>query len=884
MGVNKQTDLSEALTERELEILKLLVTGHSNGEIAKSLFIALETVKWYNRRIFEKLQVSNRTEAAARAHELGLLEANDTTPVPFSTTIPQNLPTATSPFVGRENEIAKLAQLITQGNRLITILAPGGMGKSRLAIETARQFLTGQLFPNGIFFVPLAQIRSSEQFIPTIAEHIGIQFLGAEAQRQQLLDYFREKRLLLILDNFEHLLDKSEFIRDILEFAPTIHLLISSREKLNLQDEAIFALRGLEFVEEESEAFASDAIKLFIQAAKLARNDFKQEAEDLQHITRICRLVQGMPLGLILAAAWLDILSLREIADEIAKNLDFLESQARDIPDRQRSIRAVFDHAWWRLSQDEQSAFMKLAVFRGGFTRIAAQNITGASLRSLQKLASKALIVRVSEERFEIHELLRQYAELALEASGEGNACRHAHSLYYLKAVAEREADIKGKRQFEAISEVRIDFENVRAAWFHAVETKNIDLLNEALEVVAWFCLLSSNFHESISLFQTTIERLNPSAESRLEPLWGRLLLRVLRIDRWRTGTYLFRNDIEDLLQQCLVIAEGEEDELEIARCLVELADYFVYGYKLSRSLDYFNRAQPIYEKRGDIFHLAWLFHLRAQFAWGKPSEELHYHLLALDLRRRIGDMFGEAASLTNLCEIALLDGKFKEAESYLEQSNKSVPIFTQISLWNMVYAALIPLLRGDFGLAYQRAIETQAIAEKTNHTSIFFISLVFVGLEAVLREDYMKGLAICQRCLPMNLKPHVTNYAHLGLVLAACGQGKLGEAQNKLMMLLQHPDKYERLIQPFIAPIAAFFFYHYQHLETAAQMVGAAYQLYPEVRWHEQWKPFTRLKADLVKHLGDEAYESAFQSGEKLSAEQIFKDLQALITLKASE
>jgi predicted ATPase len=797
-------------------------------------------------------------------------------------TAPHNLPSATSAFVGRETELSRLVQLITIDNaRLMTILAPGGMGKTRLAVETARQFVTGQQaqrFPQGVYWVALAHIRAAEQIISAIAEQIGIQFYGTESQRQQLLDYFREKRVLLVLDNFEHLLDGTDFIRDLLQVAPHVQLVITSREKLNLQDEAVFTLRGLEFADVETrvDELTGSAVRLFVQHVRLMRHDFTPQAEDLNHLARICQLVQGMPLGLILAAAWVELLSLQEIADEIASNLDFLESQSRDMPDRQRSIRAVFDHAWRRLSPEEQNTFMKLAVFRGGFTRRAAQEITGASLRTLQTLASKALIVRVSDERFEIHELLRQYAEMELEQSGEVAVTRDAHSHYYLNAVAEREADIKGRRQSAAVTAIRADFENVRIAWFHALKTNSLELVESTLETLCWFSLFNASFQEGITLFQAAIDHLSPSKNH----LWGKLMLRLLRIERWQIGSYKHRDDAEDLLQHCLSIAEQTENETEIANCLYGLGDYedtkTMYGSV--KALDYLERCTPIYENIGDLFYLAWAYHLRSYSFWlEQPDEAVKLHLQALEIRQRIGDTFGASGSLSNLCDITWIHGRIKESENYLIQATTATKIANQISTWNNIYAAILPMMRGDFARANHLARENLRIAEKANYSVTVYISLAIIGLVAVLREDYTTGQAICERCVPITTKHYIQTFANLGLVIAACSHSDMHGVIVYLATLFEFSRMLFPVVYLFIAPIAAVIAYHTNQLERAAELVGAAYHLYPEVTWYEQWALFSRLRADLRTKLGDDSYESALKRGEQLTMEQIVSELQAV-------
>ena len=231
--------------------------------------------------------------------------------------------------------------------------------------------------------------------------------------------------MLLVFDNFEHLLEGADLINEIRCTARDVKLLFTSRERLNVAGEALFPVGGLAYPEDEKKLPADGggfgAVKLLLYQARLIRPQPGLKAEDMEAISRICQLVQGMPLAIILAAGWLEILSPGELANEIGRGLDLLESEARDKPDRQHSVRAAFDTSWNRLSSAEQDSFMKLAVFRGGFTRQAALAVTGADLHRLRRFADISLIDTVGPDRYAIHELLRQFAAEKLEEGG--NRC-----------------------------------------------------------------------------------------------------------------------------------------------------------------------------------------------------------------------------------------------------------------------------------------------------------------------------------------------------------------------------------------------------------------------------------------------------------------------------
>ncbi|MCP4618500.1 MAG: SARP family transcriptional regulator, partial [Bradyrhizobium sp.] len=249
------------------------------------------------------------------------------------------------------------------------------------------------------------------------------------------------------------------------------------------------------------------------------------QAGDLKYVARICRLVGGMPLGILLAAAWVEMFSLQEIAAEIGQSLDFLETEMRDVPQRHRSVRAVFESSWSLLPAAERETFMKLSVLRGGFTRKAAGSAAGASLRTLIGLVNKSLLRRdPASGRYEVHELLRQYAGEQLQAAGQAGAVRDAHCVYYAGFMERRQADIQGRRETEAGREIETDFENVRAAWRWAVQGKDYAALDQAAISLYMFLDMRDRYYEGEELFRPAREALAPQAGEEPHPAWGRLL------------------------------------------------------------------------------------------------------------------------------------------------------------------------------------------------------------------------------------------------------------------------------------------------------------------------------------------------------------------------
>lgn len=328
-----------------------------------------------------------------------------------------NLPPQATAFVGRVRELAEIIDRLRNDPacRLLNITGPGGIGKTRLALEAAHQQLND--YADGVCFVPLAPIPAAHLIAPAIAQALNLPVPWQADPRTQLLSYLGDKQLLLVIDNFEHLLDGVDLIADILTAAPNVKVLATSRERLHVQWEWIVEIRGLDYPASAVDPNALDtaAVQLFAQTARRMDARFALEA-DRAEVIGICQLMEGSPLGIELAAAWVRVLTCQEIAQQIERNLDLLAAPAGDRPERHRSLRAAFEYSWNLLSADEQKAFKKLAVFQSGFRREAAEKVAGAPLSLLFTLVDKSLLRRGHAGRFEMHSLLRQYITEKLNA------------------------------------------------------------------------------------------------------------------------------------------------------------------------------------------------------------------------------------------------------------------------------------------------------------------------------------------------------------------------------------------------------------------------------------------------------------------------------------
>lgn len=488
----------------------------------------------------------------------------------------KNLPLPRTSFVGRASELEAIDRMLEDpGCRLLTLVGPGGAGKTRLALEAAARRV--DRYPHGVHFVPLASVASPDFLAPALAESIQFSVDGAHSgfsAQEQLLDYLSERSTLLVLDNFEHLVEGSGFLSEVIERAPHVALLTTSRERLNLQSEWAFDVEGLGLAE-NGNASAS-AVRLFVERATQVAPGLTLDDAEYSQALRICRLVDGMPLGIELAASWVSVLSCSEIADEIESNIDFLATSMRDVPERHRSLRAAIDHSWRLLTDEQRGAFSRLSVLRGSFDRSAAAAVTGADLRLLSELVAKSLLRRPDFGRFELHELLRQYAAEQLRSfPAEEADAREQHARHYAAVLLERRAALMGPELVVARDELRGELDNLRAAveWILVEDDERSAL--PVLDAFYTFLFMHSWFDSA-----ETLERLARIAGFDADdPESASAVALAAAMDQFAIGARLGHDpETEELGVRCLPVLRVRNLERELGRCLCALG--IMAGYR----------------------------------------------------------------------------------------------------------------------------------------------------------------------------------------------------------------------------------------------------------------------------------------------------------------
>ena len=657
--------------------------------------------------------------------------------------IPNNLPVQLTEFVGREMELED-AKSALAGTRLLTITAPGGAGKTRLAIQAAADLLAD--FPDGVFFVDLSPLGSPADIPQTVAESMGISLSSDVDLQTQLLTHLANERLLLVLDNFEHLTEGTQIVSEILRAAPHVKVIAASRAKLNVSGETVLTVSGLDARwDTQAEALHTSGVRLFIDAATRVDARFSLSADDLDPLSRILELVGGIPLGILLAAAWVDVLGIGEIAAEIEKSLDFLETDMDDTPDRHRSVRAVFDYSWSLLSEEERRNFAALSVFRGGFTREAAEQVAGASLRSLTSLVNKSLVVANRDEgRYSVHELLRQYAEEELRRDGDRwDEAMIAHNTFFADRVGQIEELMMLGEEEPALELVESDLDNVRWAWRQTLARGDARTARPIVlglwflyEIRGWPKAGVELFAEAREAFPgdggdeatQTVRAIAASVEAKFLANLGRpaaaapLATRAVEVLRRLPDRFALLIALESLCEitsysgdmqgvltlstEAIQMSEEAGHEVFAAGIKNYQAGVYVHTGDVDRAIRILEEGDAVLSRFGEQFMRTWNLELQAMIAMmqGRVSDATDLRGRQVELARGIGYVRAVAIALQGLGEARAATRTVDAANEALVES---LDIFHRMGLIADVGAVMVSLarLRAETG-ACDEAVE----------------------------------------------------------------------------------------------------------------------------------------------------------------------------------
>jgi predicted ATPase/DNA-binding XRE family transcriptional regulator len=666
-------------------------------------------------------------------------------PLPLSLT--NNLPAQLTPFIGRERELSEIAARLGDPDcRLLNLVGPGGTGKTRLALKAAENRLAE--YRHGACFVPLAGLEDPQDLAAAVLDSLRLPRSGSAEPQDQLLAYLRKKQLLLILDNFEHLLPDTGLLTAILRNAPEVVLLVTARQRLSLQSEWIYLVDGLPAPEPEggSPVESYSSVELFVQAAGRISPGFILDETNRPWVARICRQVAGMPLALELAAAWSPALDPRGIAEGIAQGLDILEAELGDLPERQRSMRAVFAASWKLLEPEEQQAVQELAVFRGGFNLAAAEAAFGVSPKQILSLMSKCWVQAGTVGRFQLHELVRQYAREKLQPDPDFmHSVEERHSTYFCGVLSKHEENWFTAREGEALREIDVEYPNIDAAWNWALKQQRLDLVVSASESLARYYGQYLRFKEEFAAMESALQcmddiqnkqgkesntvllarvramialvgRLATRGEIRKEFAKVRILLDQLEKDECETrperarilsweGHLMMNEDPQktfDLYHQAGALYREMGNDILVAEVFYSIGEKYELLGELHQAFHYINQCLQISNKTGYPRLLAdcnmLLGILNRQI--GNVEEAERFGRSSLEEYRKQGLRYDDGFALLHLCYTLMIAGKFPEA---LLHAKNSLKVFDWLGTGpnheaaSQIMIALIMLHQGQY-------------------------------------------------------------------------------------------------------------------------------------------------------------------------------------------
>jgi predicted ATPase/class 3 adenylate cyclase len=702
-----------------------------------------------------------------------------------------NLPASRTSFVGRADELEAIDRLLEDpGCRLLTLVGPGGVGKTRLALEAAGRRL--DRYQHGVHFVPLASVASPDFLAPAMAESLQFPVDSAHsgfAAQDQLLDFLSERSTLLVLDNFEHLVEGSELLSQVIERAPRVEMMATSRERLGVQSEWVFDVEGLRVSGYGGGPAVGDgAIRLFVERARQSDSAFSLNDEERPQAARICRLVYGMPLGIELAAAWVSMLSCAEIADEIERSIGFLSTTARDVPERHRSLRAVFDQSWRLLTDEQRHVFERLSVFRGSFTRDAAAAVAGADLRLLFELSAKSLVRRLDLGRYELHELLRQYAADKLAADAPGSeAALERHARFYVGLLESRRSTLLGPRMAEARDELRSEVDNLRTAveraaihWDDDEARAAFDSLNVFLWMHSWF--------EGAEIF----ERISGLLDGSTSPKRVSALVYQTAL----ASSLGYEQRSEQVALECLQQVRELDLARELGKCLLTLGIYATHRDVYPEAVAFLEEAEEMTRATGDPIEypatLSWLGFVRLLMGDLEGAREAFQS--GYDAATEDGNPLLRAYLVTKLGLLADAEGEF---ESAMEFHRRGHDLFTSVgdvggTGYTLSRSSMSAYCLGDYPKAMRLGRAGFEAFSAVNHRWGVISALCRMGFAAVglgefdeARRHLQRALELAQQSQAQSLVLHALSGS--GVLLAR--EGDTTRAAQILLFSLNHPS-----------------------------------------------------------------------------------------------
>ena len=592
-----------------------------------------------------------------------------------------NLPAQPTPFIGRATQLSALKELILDPDiRLVTLLGPGGTGKTRLSLQVAQEALDH--FTHGAFFVPLADDTDSNQFISRVAQQLEIRE-GGRPLLENIKDYLRDKKLLLVLDNFEQLISAAPVVANLLVAAPQLKVITSSRIALKLQGEREYPVPPLDVPQREltlEELAGYESVRLFVERARAAQPNFSLTKDNASFVTEICLRLDGLPLALELAAARVKLLSPQAILARLDNQLKLLTGGARDLPSRHQTLRNTLEWSYSLLNEDEKQLYARLSVFVGGFTLEAAETVCNAEnkfdiLEGLTALVDNSLLRQEEtpdgEPRFSMLEIIRAYAVERLAESGETPALQANHAQYFGNIILNQAGlEIYSSNSQQWLTWFERELDNIRATLNWSLATpQGIQIGVGLIFMLFWFWYRRGYFTEG----QQWAEKFLAVPDVQNIPPMRALALAssgMMALWQGQQETALGK------LQETLAIEQQLEDDRMVATSQMANGIAFINMGRDGDAQPLLQQAEQFFKQAGiDYFHGLTLVHLgNAELGLGHTEQARAYHEEALGKARDINENWLIAFALNNLGEVARTQGQYDIARKYYEECETLLP------------------------------------------------------------------------------------------------------------------------------------------------------------------------------------------------------------------
>ena len=665
---------------------------------------------------------------------------------------PHHLPAQATAFIGRAHDLNEImAWLISPQCRLVTLTGLGGIGKTRFALEIAEKLIG--IFRDGVFFVSLLPAAKASQIIPLIAEALGMKFTDQLSNQKQLLDQLHEKELLIVLDNFEHLLtdEQSTAVLDtLLNGAKTVKLLVTSREVLNLMQERVYLLCGLHYPDKATLPLQDtpqyDAVDLFVRCASQKMPQFALNEKNYQSIMRICHVLEGLPLGVELAAATLCEQGCNEVAEKYEQNLGALTTRMSNFHPRHRSLHAAFEISWDLLPDQLKRVMAGLSFFLDGFSASAAAQVAGALPQDLADLTAKSLLRVDKTGRYSMHEVIRQLVRAESIADEVTRQVEEKHATYHADFLAASKNSLLTEGQSETLQAIQLESGNLALAWQWMVDHGRLDLLEKSMDSLYHYCIIRSQFEEGITWFKHAAEKVEQQYGENLT--LGELL--------WRLGAMAYTSRDQSLIFPCLQRSEQILNRLganeELAYCRIQLGWAYQREKDFTRAATYSDLALRYFLEQQDEKGLTEAYILTGSIEnrQGNYQESRPYFEKAYRASKNTHNAQNLVIAINRLADILCYEGEYEKArelfEEALQLSRQLNDLYHQAILLNNL--GTIDHLECNYARAAAYYQESLAITRKLGDLDGVALALNNLGELATWQQDFEQALAYSKEAL----------------------------------------------------------------------------------------------------------------------------------------